>query len=168
MEDPSIETGVVAALVSRWAFLSTSDTAAEAARVLKPGGACAFAVWDRSELNTLLHGHHQVLLGHEGGDQVPDVRVFDTMADGRREQWLHDAGMSTIESELIHWVFDAPGQQAVLGDRARPPFGTVVVAWAAAEPVVVQEEVLERSAGHRDGDGGYRVPRSCRLYWAQR
>jgi ubiquinone/menaquinone biosynthesis C-methylase UbiE len=169
MESLTLDTASIDALVSRWAFLNVTDTAVEAARVLRPGGAYAFTVWDQSELNTPIHAFHQILLGHTGSETLPDPRIFTTLAaDDRRERWLRDAGMSTVESELIHWVFTLPNREALLENLTEPPFGATVAALDAPERADVEQEVTDWFARYRDTDGGYRIPRTCRLYWGHR
>ncbi|WP_162467121.1 class I SAM-dependent methyltransferase [Streptomyces cavernae] len=169
MEDLAVGTGEVDVLVSRFGFLSVHDTAAEAARVLRPGGHYAMAVWDRSELNTAIHVFFTVLKESSVADEIPDLGIFDVVSsDARREQWLRDAGMASIDTELFAWSYTLPDFDAVLETLAAPPFGAAVATLDDDETKKVQEQIFERLSPHRAADGSYRIPQTCRLYWGQR
>lgn len=169
MENLAIRTGEVDILTSRFGFLSVSDTAAEAARVLRPGGRYAIAVWDRSELNTVIHTSFTVLKESSVADEVPDLKIFDEVSsDARRERWLRDAGMTSVNTDLLAWEYTLPNFAAVLEVLAAPPFGAAVATLDNDETKEVQERIAERLSPHRAADGSYRIPQTCRLFWGHR
>lgn len=76
--------GTVDAVISRMSALLLGDpaaTAREMARVLKPGGRFAVAVWTRAEDHPLLALSHRAIVTHVAADVLPDLFTwFEQMA----------------------------------------------------------------------------------------
>jgi ubiquinone/menaquinone biosynthesis C-methylase UbiE len=168
MEQLDVESATVDVLVSRFGFLGLSDTADEAARVLRPGGRYSFAVWDRSELNTTMHVFFTALRRSTVRDQTLDLRIFDEMADDRRERWLRAAGMASIRTALFEWTYSLADFDAVLELFAAPPFGDALAALPEDERAVVHRDVADQLTPYRGADGSYDIPQTCRLFWGER
>jgi ubiquinone/menaquinone biosynthesis C-methylase UbiE len=80
----------VDAAISRFGLLYFGDpvaSAIELSRVLKPGGAFSFAVWEKMNANTLLDVGFRTLSQQLKPEQMPPFDKFDDLAEpGRREQ----------------------------------------------------------------------------------
>jgi ubiquinone/menaquinone biosynthesis C-methylase UbiE len=168
MENLAIDAATVDVLTSRFSFLSVSDSAPEAARVLRPGGRYAFAVWDRSELNTTIYLFHSVLLRLARGDGLPDPRILDEMcSDDRRARWLREAGMASVETTLFDWKPTFTDIDAVLA-LASLPFRPAMAALDPSGRVEVEQQATAAFAQFRQPGGSYPIPHTCRLFWGQR
>lgn len=87
-----------------------TTTAREMARVLKPGGRFALAVWARAEDHPLLVLSHRAITRHVAADLLPDLFTwFQQMAaPGVREGWLRAAGMTEVAVDTFDWVVHYP------------------------------------------------------------
>ncbi len=165
----SLETASVDALTSRFGFLALDDTAAEAARVLRPGSPYAFAVWDRRERHPLLHAVADAIARQTAGDPFPPFSAFDALAaEEAHRGWLRAAGMDTVESSLVEWTVELPEAGSLAAALAEHPFGPVYQSLPSEARAAVIEEVAVRLAPHATGTGGYSVPLACRVYRGNR
>lgn len=169
MADLAIDTASVDAMTSRFGFLSLENTADEAARVMKPGAPFAFAVWDGTALNRLLAVVSRTVSRRIGRHVFPPLLDMDALASsGGRDTWLHDAGMSTVQSTQFLWTFKLPDQQSLFDVFHDVPIGPVFDGLAEATQEEIRAEAVEELAPHRDEDGGYTLPNVCRIYWGTR
>jgi SAM-dependent methyltransferase len=137
---------------------------AEAARVVRPGGKVAFAVWDRPE-RTRMIGLISDAIDHAGADRsagpppgpdgfrFADEHEFTTLLAGAR---LEQVGVDTVEL-----VVPVPGGvdelwEGLLGGSVRA--SSVVL----AQPKEVRRRIRaafdQLAAEHRSADGGLAVP----------
>ena len=107
----------VDAVISRMGALLLGDpatTAGEIARVLRPGGRCAIAVWARAEDHPLLVLSYRAVTTHVASEELPDLFTwFGKMAAaGVREGWLRDAGLTEASVETFEWRVHYPDFEA--------------------------------------------------------
>ncbi|GAB2572826.1 methyltransferase [Paractinoplanes abujensis] len=174
MSDTAVASASVDLLVSRFAFLmldhQTLDLSlAEATRVLRPGAAYSFAVWDRSELNTLITLFRSVLSGFPGGESLPDPSAINYLADpGHRADLLLRAGVTTVEEAPLSWDTRIPDRDSLVDVLEHTPFGAFFTSLEPAGRAEAVSRIIERAGTYREPDGGYRFPTTCRLFWGRR
>ncbi len=98
-------------LCCRFGVMLFSDPAAglqQMQRVLKPGGRCALAVWDRLEGMTTVHWTQQVFKGRIPASEQPAVDKITSMSGGVLEALLAEAGFSDIETQLNRFEYRFP------------------------------------------------------------
>ncbi|GAB7047337.1 class I SAM-dependent methyltransferase [Catenuloplanes indicus] len=174
MSDTGAGPASVDVLVSRFALLyeehrDVRPSLAEAARVLRPGGAFSLAVWDRAELNTLIALLHGAVGDLAGAAALPDPFAYDVLATpGRRARLLREAGFAVVEEAAFTFDYRIAGRAALLDVLHTSPYGPFVGTLGAADRAAVEDRVTARAAVHAEPDGGYRIPITCRLLWGRR
>jgi ubiquinone/menaquinone biosynthesis C-methylase UbiE len=174
MSDTAVDSASVDLLVSRFAFLmldyqDLDGSLAEATRVLRPGGAYSFAVWDGSELNTMIALFRSSLSGFPGAEVLPDPSVIDYLAEpGYRAGRLLRAGVTTVEEEPLHWDSHVPDRESLIEVLEQSTFGPYLKSLDPAVRAEAEARVTAGAAPYRGSDGGYRFPTTCRLFWGRR
>ncbi|GAB7037821.1 MULTISPECIES: class I SAM-dependent methyltransferase [Catenuloplanes] len=174
MSDTGAGPASVDVLVSRFAFLyedhrDVRPSLAEAARVLRPGGAFSVAVWDRAELNTLIALLHTAVGDLPGAAALPDPFAYDVLAaPGHRARLLREAGFASVAEAAFTFDYRIAGRAALLEVLHTSPYGPFVGALGPADQATVEDRVIAGAAGHAEPGGGYRIPITCRLLWGRR
>nr|WP_221379898.1 class I SAM-dependent methyltransferase [Actinoplanes polyasparticus] len=174
MSDTAVAPASVDLLVSRFAFLMLDHQAlelslAEAIRVMRPGAAYSFAVWDRSELNTLITLFRSVLGGFPGGASLPDPSAINYLAEpGYRAHLLLRAGVTNVEEASLSWDARIPDRESLVGVLEHSPFGVFLKSLEPAARAEAVSRITEGAVAYREPDGGYRSPTTCRLFGGRR
>lgn len=161
----------VAAVISRLGLLMFGEpatSAAEMARVLAPGGWYSLVVWDQTRLHTptdlVLRALGEVLRA----DEMPDFGWLDELAaPGRREQWLRDAGVSSVYSELFRWVWEEPDFAAVREWLTVGAWAPLFLDLDADKQARVYRHLEGLVSEYRTPAGSYKIPVAWRLLWGQ-
>ncbi len=162
----------VDAAISRFGLLLFGDPAASAgelARVLKPGGAFSFAVWEDKAGNTFLALVIEMLGSQLEPERMPDFGQFDHLAEsGRREGWLRDAGIRRVDSELFRWQYEFPDAETAWSFVAGVGmFAHLIEPLDENRRQALRRRLDELLEPYRT-DQGYSLPQSCRLYRGRR
>jgi trans-aconitate 2-methyltransferase len=174
MSDTAVESASVDMLVSRFSFLmldhqNLESSLSEATRVLRPGAAYSFAVWDRSELNTLIALFRSALSGFPGTEGLPDPSAVDYLAEpGYRAGLLRRAGLDTVDEAAFHWDYLLADQQAVFEVLSQSPSGAFLKTLQPDDRAEIEARMTHLATEYRMSDGSYRFPTTCRLFWGRR
>lgn len=107
------------AVVSRLGALTRAQalgpaTVAELARVLRPGAPFALTTWDTPERNTVSAAVGHAFAEHLHLDPtLPMTDMAELSRDNRREQWLREAGLAPVHTELVPFTMPFPDVDAV-------------------------------------------------------
>jgi ubiquinone/menaquinone biosynthesis C-methylase UbiE len=142
-------------------FPDASAAAAEACRVLLPGGRFAFTVWDRPErvvamgaLLRAVRAHGRMDIGIPAG---PDF--FALSEPARSQQLLLAAGFEnpTVEYVPQVWRLTAPEQIFEVFQRATVRMRALLQAQSAEQTARIRAALCEEISAYRRGDG-YELP----------
>jgi ubiquinone/menaquinone biosynthesis C-methylase UbiE len=167
-ENVDVPDAGAAAVISRFGLLAFGDpyrSAAELARILEPGGSFSIAAWHDVTLNTLPYTAFLTLRSHLPDELLPPFDHPDARAADTREQILREAGLSALRTEEFRWTYDFPDFPAVWRFVTGPAMlGPSFDALHSSVEQEVRFQLSERLSDHRDPDGTYRIPHTCRLY----
>jgi ubiquinone/menaquinone biosynthesis C-methylase UbiE len=174
MEKLDLPTASFDAVVSRLGALTRGPelgpaTAAELARVLRPGALFALTTWDTPEHNTVLATVAAAFDEHLDLDPtLPMADLTELSRDNRRETWLHEAGMNQVDTELVPFTMPFPDVDAVWTMVTK----TVAARLVAQLDPPQREEARARFVAllprEEREDGTIAVPVTGRVYWGHR
>jgi SAM-dependent methyltransferase len=159
---------VADAVVSRMGALLLGDpaaTAREMARILRPGGRFAVAVWANAEDHPLLALSYRALTAHVPAESLPDLFTWfrQMAAPGVREGWLREAGMSEVTVDTFDWVVRYPDFEAGW-DLSRGIWSGTVSGLDARTLDLVRSTLRELLQPYEAPfGGGYVIPATCQL-----
>ena len=135
---------------------------AEAARVLRPGGRIAAAVWGPRERNPWL-GALIDAVGAQLGETIPPPGVpgpFSLSGDGRLAGLLAGAGLDDVRVEELAVPLRAPSAEAwwTRGIAMGGPVARRLAALPADRVTAARADALAAVARYADPDGGLTVP----------
>lgn len=173
LEALTLGDGSVDVAISRFGFLLFGDPAASArelARVLKPDGAFSVATWEETAANTFLSAVLDALGSQIAPEQMPRFDGFDALAvAGRRERWLHEAGLRRVESEPFRWNYTFTDLSATWDlVVSQDALANLVAPLSEAQRDEARRHLAARLAPHRGPEGSYGIPQTCRLFWGRR
>jgi SAM-dependent methyltransferase len=152
-------------VLCRWGYMLMADPAAalsESRRVLKEGGALAFAVWAAPQENpwAAVPAMTLVRMGHLPAPQPGTPGIF-AMADPESTRDLcASAGFGSVELERVEFEFRYPdfddAWDALI--RLAGPLAHAIEALDEDERARVREEMEEGLAQYRAADGSYAAP----------
>ena len=135
---------------------------AEAARVLRPGGRIAAAVWGPRERNPWL-GALMDAVGTQLGETIPPPGVpgpFSLSGDGALAGLLAGAGLADVRVEELEVPLRAPSAEAwwTRGIAMGGPVARRLAALPADRVTAARADALAAVARYADPDGGLTVP----------
>jgi ubiquinone/menaquinone biosynthesis C-methylase UbiE len=165
--------GSVDAVIARFGLLYFGDplaSAFELSRVLKSGGPFSLAVWEKMHANTFLDVAFRTLSQQLKPEQMPPFDKFDALAEpGQREQWLGEAGLSQINSELFSWNYDFPDFETIWELFAGPGMAAALMEpLSETQRADMYQRMTALLALYRKPNGTYCLPETCRLIWGTR
>ena len=151
--------GVFDRVICRFGLMFCPDpaqAAAEAARVLKPGGRAAYLVWGpRAEttLFTVFVAAAESVLGPlDTVDAIDLVRPFSLGAPGALTQALSDGGLAEVEERAVHFAPRVPAAGRFWQAQFDMTFGRVLDGVAQAERRALEDAVDAGFQQLREGD----------------
>jgi ubiquinone/menaquinone biosynthesis C-methylase UbiE len=163
--------GSMDAVISRFGLMLFGDlpaSARELARVLRAGGHFSMAVWDDMTKAALVYTMLKALRGRLPTELVPP---FEGMCDlaAEAQGLLHEAGLSSVQSEMFHWTMEFPSLH-VLWQLVSGPglFTRQFAALDEESKEQMRSEVAAALATYRQDNGQYHIPHACRLLWGRR
>jgi SAM-dependent methyltransferase len=135
---------------------------AEAARVLRPGGRIAAAVWGPRERNPWL-GALMDAVGTQLGETIPPPGVpgpFSLSGDGALAGLLAGAGLADVRVEELEVPLRAPSAESwwTRGIAMGGPVARRLAALPADRVTAARADALAAVARYADPDGGLTVP----------
>ena len=151
--------GVFDRVICRFGLMFCPDpaqAAAEAARVLKPGGRAAYLVWGpRAEttLFTVFVAAAESMLGPlDTVDGIDLVRPFALGAPGALTRALTDGGLAEVEERAVHFAPRVPAAGRFWQAQFDMTFGRVLDGVAQAERRALEDAVDAGFQQLREGD----------------
>jgi SAM-dependent methyltransferase len=161
--------GALDAVVSRFGLLMFGDTLAgarELRRVLGVGGAFSLAVWDDMATNNVVR---TVIAALRPLVPAELISPFENALGARAGEQLREVGWGDAQTDTFRWNYPFANDAALWEFVSGPGlFARHFAALTEADLPRVREQVLGELAAHRQGDGSYRIPHACRLWWGQR
>ncbi|MCA2216543.1 class I SAM-dependent methyltransferase [Jidongwangia harbinensis] len=160
-------------VVSRFGVLSFADPRAESrelARVMRPGAAFSIATWDAASKNILTYAISEAVGERLPAQATASIQRLEHLAmPGRREQWLVQAGLSEVASELWSWSVEFPHESA-MWELATGPAMLGAVLKDADDDLLARARVRfgDLLSDYRSPEGSYTLPYACRLIWGRR
>ena len=152
------------AVLSSFGMLHFSDArgaAAEACRVLVPGGRFAFTVWDRPERVVAMGALLRAVRAHGSADiAIPAGPDFFGLSEPERaEELLRAAGFENPAVAYVPqvWHLKEPEHILVAFRRATVRMRALLQAQSAEQTARIQAAVREETSAYRQGDG-YELP----------
>jgi len=151
MEELTLEVGTADAVVSRMGALAFAAqngpaTAQEVARILAPEAPWVLATWDTLERNVVYAAVVDAFADHVQLDPTLPAPDFSTLSsDARRERWLREAGMASVETELFPFHVN---------------FASLDAVWAMAAATVASRMMQGMTVAER-GRRTYGVSQPC-------
>jgi SAM-dependent methyltransferase len=144
----------------------------EAARVLRPGGRLAAAVWGPRERNPWL-GALLDAVGAQLGETIPPPGVpgpFSLASDGRLAGLLAGAGLVGVRVEEVAVPLRAPSAEAwwARGIAMGGPVARRLASLSPERVAAARDDALAAVAAYADPDGGLTVPGVTLLAHASR
>jgi SAM-dependent methyltransferase len=159
LEDDSVD-----GVVCRWGYMLMADPAAafrETRRVLRPGGALAFAVWRTAERNPWVSVPAMTLVqrGHAPPPEPGAPGIFAMGEPARIGELLAGAGFDEVEREEIAFDFRYSDFDDLWDALVRlSPFGQVIQELPADEGRATREAIMQNVEPYRTEDGSYTAP----------
>jgi ubiquinone/menaquinone biosynthesis C-methylase UbiE len=163
-ENMDLEDDSVDAVVCRWGYMLIADPAAafkETRRVLRDGGALAFAVWGTPDRNPWASVPAMTLVqrGHMPPPEPGAPGMFALGEPARISELVTGAGFGEPEREEITFEFRYADFDDVWDGLVRmSPFGRTFDELSAEEREATVEAVRENVAPFRNEDGSYTAP----------
>ncbi|MFF3572216.1 class I SAM-dependent methyltransferase [Nocardia jiangxiensis] len=170
MRELDIPSDSIDAIVSRFGFLTLEDvsrSAAEFARIARPGCAFSIAVWDRLELNTVASSSIESLRGLTDDALLPPLDELDTRAARALPQHtLTQVGVTELHTELFSWSTPVDGFGQLWSMLTGPGIWQPAVSTLDADTVTeLRRRYAARFEEYTTADGTYLIPSTCRLLW---
>jgi SAM-dependent methyltransferase len=151
--------------VCRWGYMLMADPAAalkETRRVLRDGGALAFAVWMTPERNpwAAIPGMTLVQRGHMPPPEPGAPGIFAMGEGDRVRQLVTGAGFGDPELEEITFQFEFAHEGEIwdMLTRIAGPLARVIKGLPDDERQATREAIFENLADYRKEDGSYQAP----------
>jgi ubiquinone/menaquinone biosynthesis C-methylase UbiE len=163
-ENMDLEDDSVDAVVCRWGYMLIADPAAafkETRRVLRDGGALAFAVWGTPDRNPWASVPAMTLVqrGHMPPPEPGAPGMFAFGEPARISELVTGAGFGEPEREEITFEFRYADFDDVWDGLVRmSPFGRTFDELSAEDQEATVEAVRENVAPFRNEDGSYTAP----------
>ena len=162
LEDDSVD-----GVVCRWGYMLMADPAAalkETRRVLRDGGALAFAVWRTPDLNpwAAVPGMTLVQRGHMPPPEPGAPGIFAMGEPERIHELVTGAGFGEPELEDISFEFRYADADDVWDAliRLAGPLAQAVNALSEDEREATREAIVQNLEPYRNEDGSYTAPAS--------
>lgn len=170
MEELDLPRDSVDAVVSRFGFLEdVSRSAAEFARIARPGCAYSIAVWDRLELNTVASASIESLRGLVDDALLPPLDKLDARAaQALPRTALTQVGVTELQTELFSWSTPVDGMAPLWSMLTGPGIWRSAVSSLDAGTIAeLRRRYSARLKAYATADGTYLIPSTCRLLWGR-